>query len=266
MITRIVPVGDTHSGFRGGLAPKRWVTNEGDQWLSGPAAKLVRKIFDKACRQIHKGADEIVPVYGGDLIHGNRNPHECITTSLKDQADIFKESVLTLNNRASKSYSILGTKYHRDDDGIIEDTIAENLGCFGKRAYPKLEIQFQDTLWSFQHKGPTSGYLAWTEGNAMVARLKHEYFNSLRDGRRCPDYFVWFHFHTYRHVVYEPSPGLKIHGYIMPALSVANEYAKIAVGGLQFSDVGLIYWDVEGDRVTEHIAFERFDTVKRLKH
>ena len=144
MITRLVPIGDTHAGYRGGLAPKRWMSKEGDQWLPGPTADLVRGIFEKARRKIYKGAGEIVTVYGGDLIHGNRNSHECITTSLKDQADIFKESVLTLNNRASSSYSILGSGYHRDDDGIIEDTIARDLGCFGHRAYPKLEIQFQD--------------------------------------------------------------------------------------------------------------------------
>jgi len=266
MITRVVPVGDAHSGYRGGLAPKRWINKEGDQWLPGPTANLVRGIFEKARRKIYKGADEIVAVYGGDLIHGNRNPHECITTSLGEQADIFQESVLTLNNRTSASYAIMGSGYHRDDDEIIEDRIARELGCFGKQAYPKLEIQFQDTLWQFQHKGPTTGYKSWTEGNVMMSVMKDEYFNSLRDGRRCPDHFVWFHFHAFRHVVYVPEPGVQIHGYSMPALCVANEYAKIAVKSLQYADVGLIYWDIEDDKVTEHIAFEKFDTVKRLKH
>jgi hypothetical protein len=66
--------------------------------------------------------------------------------------------------------------------------------------------------------------------------------------------------------VYEPEPGKHIHGYILPALCAANEYAKIAVRNLQLSDIGLVYWDIEGDKVTEHLAFDRFDTVKRLRH
>lgn len=266
MTKRLIPIADTHSLLKVGLAPPKFEDRHGVTHHHNKAQKYIWKLWQKVQKQALDTKDDIVVVLMGDLIHGDRSPEEVTSVSMKDQKDAVVQCILPYTNKAYKSYAIKGTKYHVGEDGIIEDGIAQELGTHKLKAFDKLEVEIEGFRFMFQHKGPSTGTRAWTKGNVMRAHLRSLAIDAMRQKREPCDYYLWAHFHQYLHecvIVRGPWGEKEIHGYVLPAWCAANEFALAVVKDLELSDIGMIYFDI-GETVTCHKAFERFDNVERV--
>ena len=70
MITRILPIGDTHCGLGVGLLPKGYKHENGKPYVLGPSQKLVWKEFKWIEKHCMDGCDELILVLMSDLVHG----------------------------------------------------------------------------------------------------------------------------------------------------------------------------------------------------
>lgn len=275
MITRVVPISDTHSGLRVSLMLKKWVTGEGDQAIThkpNRTQKWVHKLWQKKHDIVFDGtADEVVLALMGDAIHGHNRVNEVWTTSLFSQADHYIECLLPWVNKASETYSIAGTRWHVDIGGDnIEDYIARELGVYRKKSFDKMEVEIDGVRFMLQHKGPKPGTRAWTRENSMLYMLRSIAFRNMQRGTEPADVYLWGHFHEYLPgvaTVELPGGFKEIRGYVLPSWCTPNEYALSNVKDLELADVGGIYFDiVDGVLQEPTLMFERFDAVPRVKH
>lgn len=274
MISRVVPISDVHSGLMVGLMPPKVIEYEGTQFermiRQGKTQKWLWKKWTKAHDQIFDGtADEVIVFLMGDAVHGLKDGAGIWTGSLKTQKDAFIESHLIWTNKASASYCVRGTRWHVGDDGIVEDQIAEELGCYKLKSFHKMEVSVQGVRFMLAHKGPKPGSRAWTRPNSMFHTLRDRYFSALRESREPADIYLWGHYHEYvsGFVEAEGPWGTKIiRGYVLPAWCTPNEYALSNVGNLELADVGCVYFDIEDGQVTKYNLFTRFDAVERVEH
>jgi hypothetical protein len=255
--------------------PPKVVERDKSPHLQSPAQKVVWKYWLKGRREIFKMldegiVDELIVFFMGDVVHGDRKPEEVFASSLRTQCDTFIACVKPFTARASKVYFIRGTKYHIGEDGIIEDTLAQELGCFGLKSFMKMEVNVQGVRFMLQHKGPRPGSRRWTKGNSMRYFLNDRHIAATQRGTKASDIYLWAHNHEYRREAVEAEyPGNNFHeskGYLLPAWCVANEFALANVGHLELSDIGNIYFIVEDGVAKSYKQFTRFDNVVRVKH
>ena len=276
MISRFVPIADLHNGLKIGLLPPGMIEDKGTDYARrhnlGLSQKRIWRHLKK-CKELifADEVDEVIVALMGDLIHGNKEAYQVISTNLLFQAAISIESLLPFVNRASRTYAINGSDWHVGSDGTIEDYIAKELGCYRHRTFPKMEITIQGVRFMLQHQGPSLGSRAWVRGNGMRLTLRDASIKALEEGRTAADYYLWGHWHTLHHEpvkVKEPGGSRIIHGYTLPAWCTADEYALKKVKNLEFSDVGITYFDIEDGNVTcsEERLIKRFDNVERVTH
>ena len=275
MRSLVVPIADIHSGLKVGLMPPKVVERDESPHLQRPAQKVIWKSWLKRRREIFKMlddgiVDELITFFMGDVIHGNRKPEQVFASSQRTQMDAFVACAKPFTTRSSKAYFLRGTKYHIGEDGIVEDTLAQELGCFGLKSFIKIEVDVQGVKFMLQHKGPRPGSRRWTKGNSMRYFLKDAHITAAQQGRRASDIYLWAHFHEYRReAVEEEYPGGIFHrakGYLLPAWCAASEYALVNVGNLELSDLGNVYFIVEDGVAKSYKQFTRFDNVVRVKH
>jgi hypothetical protein len=274
MISRVVPIADAHSGLKVGLMPPKVIEGEGTQFqrtiYRGKTQKWLGKKWDKAHDVIFDGtADEVIIFIMGDAVHGLKDTAGIWTGSLKTQKDAFIETHLAWANKASCTYCIRGTRWHVGDDGIVEDQIAQELGCYKLKSFHKMEVEIQGVRFMLAHKGPRPGSRAWTRPNSMFHTLKDRHITALQLGLEPADVYLWGHYHEYvpGFIEAEGPWGAKIiSGYVLPAWCTPNEYALEHVGNLEVADVGIVYFDVEDGKVTKHDLWTKFDAVERVSH
>lgn len=274
MISRFAPIADTHCGLNIGLMPPKVIANEGTSWQTAhthhnETQKYLWKKLKKAEKTIFKGADEVITALMGDGIHGAKDACGIWTASLKVQKDAYIASVLPWVNKSSATYSVMGTKWHVGDDGIVEQAYAQELGVYKRATFAKMEIKIQGVKIMLQHKGPKPGSRTWTKENSMFIALKDRAIHALKEGTEPADIYLWAHFHEYTSGFYEangPWGSKIIHGYVLPAWCSPNEYALLNVQALEFADVGMIYFDIEGRDFEMHKLYDKVDVVERVNH
>lgn len=275
MKSLVLPIADVHAGLKVGLMPPKVVERDKSPHLQAPAQKIIWKRWLKNRLEIFKMldegvVDELIVLFMGDVIHGNKKPEQVFVVNQRAQMDAFVTIAKPFTARASKAYFVRGTKYHIGEDGIVEDTLAQELGCFGLKSFMKLEVDVQGVKFMLQHKGPRPGSRKWTKGNSMRHFLKNAHVTAAQQGRIASDIYLWAHFHEYRReAVEEEYPGdvfRRSKGYILPAWCAASEYALVNVGHLELSDLGNIYFIVEDGKAKSYKQFTRFDNVVRVKH
>ena len=274
MISRVVPIADPHSGLKVGLMPPKVIEAKGTQFqrtlTQGTTQKMLWKKWTAAHDRIFDGtADEVIVIFTGDMVHGIKDATGIYTSSYKTQKDAIVQCVLPWVNKASMSYCVRGTRWHVGDDGIVEDQIAQELGCYKHHSFHKLEIEIQGVRFMVAHKGPKPGSRAWLKKNSMLLALNDRYFSALQLGTEPSDVYLWGHFHEYvsGYLEVEGPWGSKIiSGYVLPAWCTPNEYALENVGNLEIADVGMIYFDIEDGYLTKHDLFTRYDAVERVKY
>lgn len=263
----VLPISDTHCGLKVGLMPTKVVDRDSvyyqtdaQQWLWKRWLQARRIIFKEL-----EQADELVVFLMGDSIHGSGRADEVFSTRLKTQKDTYIDCLLPYTNRATACYCVKGTEWHVGEDGIVEDQAAQELGCYGLKAYDKLEVEVQGIKFMLQHKGPSPGIYRHTKGNVMRAMLRDAYFATLEQSREPADIYLWGHYHEY---VPESlmTKDKELYGYILPAWCVANEYALTHVKNLELSDIGMIYFVIEDGRWELKTFIKSFDNVERVKH
>lgn len=276
MISRLVPIADLHCALKIGLLPPGMIEDKGTDYARRKNLGLSQKRlwrFWKKCKDVifTDEVDEVIVVLMGDLIHGDNKPYQVISTNLLFQAAIAIEALLPFVNRASRAYAVNGSDWHVGADGTLEDYIAKELGCYKRRTFPKMEITIQGVRFMLQHQGPSLGSRAWLEGNGMRLTLKDASIKALKKGKTASDYYLWGHWHTFHHEpvkVEEPGGERLINGYTLPAWCMADEHALKKVKNLEFSDIGITYFDIEGGQVTcsERKLVRRYDNVVRVTH
>jgi hypothetical protein len=132
-----------------------------------------------------------------------------------------------------------------------------------------MEIKVQDVRIMLQHKGPRPGSRQWTKSNSMTLMLRDRHFHALQMGTEPADIYLWAHFHEYVHGSYDadgPWGSKEIHGYVLPAWCSPNEYALQNVQALEFANIGMIYFDIEGKDFKMHKMYDTVDVVERVNH
>lgn len=274
MRSLVLPIADLHQGQKVAVMPPKVVERDDSPHLQAPAQKLIYKSWLKRRKEIFKMldkrvVDELVVFFMGDVVHGNRKPEEVYATSLRTQMDAFVTLAKPFVTRSSRAYFVRGTKYHVGENGICENTLAQELGCFGLKSYMKIEVNIQGVRFMLQHKGPRPGSRRWTKGNSMRYFLKDAHITAAQRGRKASDIYLWAHFHEYRREVVEgeyPDGYHEAKAYLLPAWCAASEYALTYVQSLELSDLGNIYFIVEDGEAKSYKQFERFENVVRVKH
>ncbi len=274
MLSRFAPIADTHCGLNVGLMPPKVVANENTSWQTihkhhNKTQEYLYKKFKKAEKQIFKGADEVITALMGDAVHGTRDATGVWNTSLKVQKDAYIALVLPWVNKSSACYSVQGTKFHVGEDGIVEQQYAQELGVYKRATFSKMEIKIQGVKIMLQHKGPKPGSREWIKKNSMAIMLRDKHFHALKHGIEPADIYLWAHFHEYiydTHVSEGPWGTKIIHGFVLPAWCSPNEYALQNVQALEFANIGMIYFDIEGDKFEMHKLYDTIDVVERVSH
>ena len=274
MISRFAPIADTHCGLNVGLMPSLVIANKGTSWQTdhkpmNKTQKYLLKKFKKAEKIVFKGAGEVITALMGDAVHGTRDAGGIWTNSLKVQKDAYQSCVLPWVNKSSACYSVQGTKWHVGEDGIVDQQYAQELGVYKNATFSKMEIKVQGIKIMLQHKGPKPGSREWTKPNSMFHALRDKHFHALRMGKEPADIYMWAHFHEYVHGIYEadgPWGTKEIHGYVLPAWCSPNEYALQNVQALEFANIGMIYFDIEGSEFKMHKFYDNVDVVERVNH
>ena len=273
--TIVVPIADMHTMLKIGLMPPKVIEDEGTTYQTTHRQNdFQKKVLWKQWEKVKKHifgvkCDELVLLLMGDLIHGDKRAYQVYTTRMRTQGDVAIDLLLPYTNRASKTYSVAGTKWHVGEDGSVEDRIAKELGAYNRMAHLKLEVTIQGIRFMLQHKGPTLGSRAWILGNGMRLTLKDASIKALQQGRRASDIYLWGHFHTFHHEpvsVKEPEGDRIIHGYTLPAWTGADEYALEKVKNLEYSHVGLVYFDIQDGKWELKKQYIEFDNIERVRH
>ena len=273
MISRLLFIADAHSGVKMGLWPKKFRADDDDKYITlGKSQKHLLKRLEKVTSMAQEGTDELLLVLMSDLVHGPEKefPEQMDTTNVKAQADAFIAAVLPLSNRADRLYAIDAlSRYHVDEGRFADQYIAQNLGAFGLQAYVSLDLVVQDVWFRFAHHGPSLGTRPHTRGDAVRRFMRDTHVEALENGSKTPDLFIFAHFHQYH---WEPLkvevPGGErlLQTYYCPPLSFPDKRTMRNVKRIQKVDVGMLALDVEGDRVTAHKWFDRYDVRKKIKH
>ena len=273
--TIVLPIADMHTMLKIGLMPPRVVENEGTLYQATHRQnKFQKEVLYKRWKKAQKHVlglkyDELILLLMGDLVHGNKKDYQVYSSTMRTQADAAIELLLPYSNRAKKVYSVAGTKWHVGDEGSTEDRIAKELGAYNRMAHLKLEVTIQGIRFMLQHKGPALGSRAWLRGNGMRLTLKDASIQALQQGRTASDIYLWGHFHTYHHepvAVKEPNRDRVIHGFTLPGWSGADEYALEKVKNLEYSDIGLVYFDIQDGQWELKKQYIRFDNIERVNH
>ena len=270
---RLVPITDVHSGLKLAPMPEKFIEHPGSIYEAihrpNKTQKFLNKLMDKAREEAMNGDyDELIVCLLGDEVHGTARGYETWTGSPIAQADAYLEVVRPWLAGAKRVYMINGTKWHMGDDGTIEDYIAREVGAYKRQCFHKMNIKLGDTHVALQHKGPSVGGRAWTRENSMFHHLKDMSIQAMQAGTEPADLYLYGHFHTLLPgVINAKGPwGYKlVKGYVLPAWCAPGEYALSNVRNLELADVGMVYFDIEGDAITEHPIIHDWDAVERVK-
>ena len=273
MITRILPIGDTHCGLGVGLLPKGYKHENGKPYVLGPSQKLVWKEFKWIEKHCMDGCDELILVLMSDLVHGPDfdHPSQMDTTDVKTQAEMVIHALLPIAHKASTVYAVDAlSRYHVDAGRFADDFIASELGAFGKRAYVRHDIVVQDVHLRFKHHGPTLGYRPHTRGDSVRRFLRDNHTDALEMGTTVPDVFIFAHWHNYYRetvTVHGPDYSKDITALYIPPLTFPDKRTMNVIQRIERADIGALAIDVEDGKVVEvHKWFKRYSLRKIIKH
>jgi hypothetical protein len=273
--TIVVPIADMHTMLKIGLMPPKVIEDKGTTYQTTHRQndfqkKILWKQWEKAKKHIFSlKCDDLVLLLMGDLVHGNKKAHQVYSSVMRTQGDAAIEALLPYSNKAKRVYSVAGTKWHVGEEGSTEDRIAKELGAYKHIAHLKLEVTIQGIRFMLQHKGPTLGSRTWVRGNGMRLTLRDASIQALQEGRSASDIYLWGHFHTFHHEpasVKEPEGDRVIHGFTLPSWCGADEYALEKVKNLEYSDIGLVYFDIQDGGWELRKQYIRFDNIERVNH
>lgn len=272
-VYRLVPITDVHAGLKLAPMPPKFVEHPGSIYEAihrpNETQRFLNKLMAKALKEAKNGEyDELVVVLLGDEVHGVERGYETWTGSPIAQADAYLEVVRPWLAGAKKVYMVNGTSYHMGEGGTIEDYIAREVGAYKRQCFHKLELKLGSIKVMLQHKGPSVGTRAWTRENSMFHHLKDMSIQAMQNGREPADLYLYGHFHTYLPGVFKAKGpwGIKrIEGYVLPAWCAPGEYALSNVRNLELADVGMCWFDIEGDTITEHNLIYDWDAVERVQ-
>jgi hypothetical protein len=266
MTTRIVPIGDFHVGVRVGfLAPGYSLDGEKAIPL-GKAQKFIHKRFKKIVKFMDDNpVDSMVLVLIGDLVHGpNMDGLRYMDiVDGKTQCDAFLHSVGPLAARADKIYVIDdGSRFHVDVARWSNDYIAQELGAFGRQAYPKLYINAEGLKFRFKHHGPSLGWREHTRGDPVRRYLRDIHYASIKRGEQAPDISVFAHWHQpwEEHLRVRYPTGHKVLSvYFTPAMCSADHRTLTHVDKVELATIGCIAIDVEDGAHKVHKLYDDLD-------
>ena len=268
MTTRVLALGDAHTGLKVGLMSPTWRDQDGKKASLGKAQQVIWRQLQEIIKLVDD-MTSFVLIIMGDCVHGpsRDNPRQMDAVDGKTQADIFVDAIGPIAARAKQIYVIDdGSRFHVDDARWSNDYIAQELGAFGKRAYPALELRVEGlTLW-VRHHGPALGYRPHTRGDPVRRYLRDVWQDALADGKRAPDISLFAHWHqAFRESieVSEPQGRRTLYAYFAPALCAADWRTLTRVPKAQISDIGAIALDIDGEHHTYHRWFSYYDNTTR---
>jgi hypothetical protein len=263
MTTRIVPIGDFHTGIRVGFLSPGYMLDGEKAIPLGKAQKFIQKRF----KIINKFLDDnpvkkLIVVLMGDQIHGPNvdGLRYMDIVDGKTQCDAFLHSIGPLAARADSIYVIDdGSRFHVDAGRWSSDYVAQELGAFGRQAYPKVYLKAEGLKFKFKHHGPSLGWREHTRGDPVRRYLRDEHAIAVKRGEYAPDVAVFAHLHQpwEEHLrVRYPTGHRVLHAYYTPAMCSADHRTLTRVDKVELATIGCLAIDVENG---EHVVHKLYD-------
>ena len=237
---RIAIISDTHCGHRAGLTPPKWQWPEcdpGEDPLRSKFATIQRILWGWFAATVKKLQPIDVLIHMGDAIDGTAEKSagtELITTDLKEQCDIARECIETVE--AARTHLLYGTPYHTASDGqdweaVLAEMVCADIG--GHEWYDAEGVVFDckhkvssSIIPHGRHTGPSRDWL-W---NVLWAERGLQ-----------PQARVYIRGHVHYHTYCGDPTRLVI---TAPCLQAWSKYGSRQCAGT--IDLGLLVFDCEG--------------------
>lgn len=266
--TIALAIGDIHGGCRFGLMRPGLelppMDDQGDPWIPELTESQIWlwDEFQKHKRELIKfaGKDEIVPLVGGDVTHGDKYPDkEKVTVRRYDQlciaADVLAELAKLKNVNIMRV--VKGTGSHVMGHGTAELIVARLLQAECNIdvgvAYHYL-LQIRNTTWDIAHHGPGPGIREWTKGNVLRLYTESLMMAELMAGGVPPDVLLRWHYHRY----VPKTPTIRANGNtyrtianICPSYCFIDDFARQVTRSVPKLTVGMLAYEIIEGKVRE---------------
>jgi len=238
-VKRIIALGDMHCGNFGGLSTPEMILGLRDR---KPATyDMQMEMYTKYSEMVKKLTKvprncEIIVVGNGDLVDGKKNTQELITADMNEQVTMAAD--LLKMWEADRYFLTYGTPFHTGKEDDWEVGIAKQLGC---PIYNRLFLQADKVNFCFRHK-VGRGNVPQSKHTAAARAAMWNVLNAARGTEPNAHVLCFSHVH-YHSGSFQP-------GWLamtLPALQTTSSFgAKECDGSV---DWGLVWFDVEGDRI-----------------
>ena len=262
-LIRVLPMGDLHLGSTVSVSPPKFTLPDGGTFLPSPMQEIVNKLWKTKTDRIFKDGVPVVLVLNGDLVEGGRpGQPELWAPRMKDQRDAAIQLLRPLTEKAMQTIVVMGTPFHVQALGTVEDGIADELGAYGGRAHKRARFTINKTTFEFVHKGPKFGNRIWTWGNNVRNQVLTNMMSNALQGRELTDVYCYSHYHRCvdSGLVVADIPGggqLSGRGFILPSWKLIDEWTNHTDAPM--ADIGFVYFDVDDTGYTVVKDYESFD-------
>lgn len=279
--TLTISIGDLHGGCRFGLMNPEIVLppmdDLGEEWSPEPTESQLWlwECYTKHINQIKElaGKDEIIPLVGGDLTHGDKYPDkEKVSTRRYDQvaiaADVL-DRLASLKN-VKRMRIVKGTGSHVFGHGTSELLVANLLNAThdidAGVAY-QYSLNIKGIEFDIAHHGPGPGIRKWLSGNVLRLYVRDIVMQCIMEGDPVPDVVLRWHYHKYvPHTEEFRSDGktYKTMAAISPSYCFIDDYARKATRHTPKLTVGMLAFEiVNGKVVAKHEFLDSINLHKR---
>lgn len=274
-------IADTHGGHKLGLLNPETELFEEDQsegtcgWYYPTLTKTQTYLWDRY--EAHRralwefaGTSQVNLFHDGDITHGDKYPHQLVSTRRGDQLLIGEENLAIWCEEGVSSIRLAqGTNAHIFGEGTSTMLVTKAL----MHRYPHVDVNmtahgranFDGYRIDYAHHGPHPGTRVWLDGNQLRYYAKDIMLRSILHAEDPPDAIIRAHYHTFRHEVVEFTghKTWRTHIWVLPCYCGLSDHARQAVRSPTRVDVGMIALEIVDGELGR--VKELRDTLKLVK-